>query len=184
MFRYIMAFAATALLASQVQAATISGPTTVEAGIPYVYTYQPSEPNEILDVYDFYVLRLNVTDSTSPDVGYFAFTGGEGGLYDPTATYSFFWTFNTTGPVVLSVISWFDTFSGPGVALAYDEFGPFGRLLFEDGSGKAAASAFSERVALQISVVPIGGTLPLLVSALGLMGWAARRRAQKAALPA
>jgi hypothetical protein len=37
---------------------------------------------------------------------------------------------------------------------------------------------------LQISVVPIGGTLPLLLSALGALGWVARRRSKAAALPA
>ena len=179
MFRYIMAFAATALLASQVQAATISGPSTVQAGVPYVYTYQPSTPDEILDVYDFYILNINVYDSTRPGFQSFAFTGGDGVQYDPAATYSFSWTFNTTGSAVLSVISWFNTFSG--AILTEDEFGP---VAIPIANEKQARIAFSDEVALNISVVPIGGTLPLLVSALGLMGWAARRRAQKAALPA
>ena len=179
MFRYIMAFAATALLASQVEAATISGPTTVQAGVPYVYSYQPSTPDEILDVYDFYILNINVYDSTRPGFESYAFSGGNGVQYDPTATYSFSWTFNTAGSAVLSVISWFNTFSG--AILSADEFGP---IAIPGEGGKDARIAFSKEVALQISVVPIGGTLPLLVSALGLMGWAARRRAQKAALPA
>ena len=173
MFRYIMAFAATALLASQVQAATISGPTTVQAGQTYTYTYVPDEPTEILEGYEFFVFRLRVTGPNGTSG--FDFSGSD---HTTVPSYQFNWIFDTTGSAILSAISYLETYKNAD--LIQGEFGP--EVIKPEGW--ESRSAFSERVALQISVVPIGGTLPLLVSALGLMGWAARRRAQKAALPA
>lgn len=178
MFRYIMAFAATALLASQVQAATINAPAMpLQAGVPYTFTYTPDSPTEILDTYDFYILRLTVTDSTRP--GEEASFGFSGTIIDPNETFDFPWIFNSTGSAILSVVSWYNTYRGAELVQ-----GPFGPIAIEGEGFKEARSSFSEAVSLRISVVPIGGTLPLLVSALGLMGWAARRRAQKVALPA
>lgn len=183
MRKYLMALAATALLASQAAAATISGPTTVEAGVTYTYTYQPDTPVSLLEGYTLYTMYIEVNGNPSAGGTGFNYYGS---VYPVDNSFTFDWVFDTTGPAVLSISSvlvsyinatiqlgdgFFDVIKGESA-----RFEVFNTGRNEDGGGPP--------LELKVSVVPIGGTLPLLLSALGALGWVARRRKAQAALPA
>jgi hypothetical protein len=104
------------------------------------------------------------------------------------AIFSFNWVFDTTGPIRHVHQQCAGDLCEPTLIEDGDGF------FFVDETKKAVALPVQLRlrgeggggppVTLQISVVPIGGTLPLLLSALGALGWVARRRSKAAALPA
>lgn len=179
------AFALAAVMASQAGAATISGPTMVQAGVSYNYTYQTDVPAQVLPGYTLFTMWLQINGG-DPATG-----GGVvnywGTTYTDGDTFSFDWVFPTTGPANLTIRSvlatyidatveqfdgYFAVIEGPNKVSQTFNSG----FAFEGGGGPPAS--------LEISVVPIGGTLPLMLSALGLIGWAARRRAKQGALPA
>lgn len=178
MRKYLMALAATALLASQAGAATITGPTTVVAGQSYTYTYTPNAPADLLPNYTYFTMHLKVNggDEVPGGKGF----NSDGSDYLDGMTFSFDWIFTTPGPAVLSVQSVLVTYLSTlvyvdGEVINKPDFRVFNSGFAFDGE---------EPETLRISVVPIGGTLPLLLSALGAFGWAARRRKAQAALPA
>lgn len=163
------AMVAAVLFASQAGAATVTGPTTVTAGQTYTYIYDPG-PVDLIEGYQFYVLRVRVNDD-----GYFERAGT---TYPEDSKFMFNWVFDTTGPAFLNVSSYLESYVGAVLT------GTFDRPIVFKPVGWMADVAESQADKLQISVVPIGGTLPLMLSALGLMGWAARRRSKQNALPA
>lgn len=164
------AFAFSAVMASQAGAATISGPTTVVAGETYSFIYDTG-PVNLIENYDVFVLKLLVNDT-----GYFEFFGPE---YPTNNQFSFNWVFPNTGPAVLSAQSFLESYVVATATLGEDGFVS---VFKPDGT----RGEFSDMRAadFQVSVVPIGGTLPLMLSALGLVGWAARRRTKRGGLPA
>ena len=180
MRKYLMALAATALLASQAAAATISGPTTVEAGATYTYTYQPDTPVSLLEGYTLYTMYIEVNGNPATSFNYY------GSVYPADNSFTFDWVFDTTGPAVLSISSVLVSYVNASILLGdgfFDvikgeltRFEVFNTGRDEDGGGPP--------LELKVSVVPIGGTLPLLLAALAAFGWVARRRKAEAALPA
>lgn len=185
MRKYLMALAATALLASQAGAATISGPTTVTAGVVNTYTYQTDVPADVLPGHTLYTMWLEINGG-NPATG-----GGVENYYGATyvdgTTFSFDWVFPTTGPASLTIRSVLATYIGATVEQFDGYFsvveGP-NKVAVTFNSGFEFEGGGGPPATLQISVVPIGGTLPLLLSALGALGWVARRRSKAAALPA
>lgn len=172
------AFALAAVMASQAGAATISGETNPIVGQTYTYIYSPDTPS-LTPGYTNYALTIFVDDpnDASGDVG-FSF---EGPTYPESNTFSFDWVFNATGPAVLNVESAIVTFFENGFQFPEGvQFStkPDGITLFRFQNIEGIT------LMANVSVVPIGGTLPLLLSALGLIGWAARRRTKQGALPA
>lgn len=164
------AFALAAVMASQAGAATISGPTTVVAGQTYSYIYDTG-PVDLIENYEVYVLTLLVNGS-----GYFEFFGSE---FPTNNQFTFDWIFPNTGPAVLSAESFLQSYVGATVTPGENGF-----VSIFKPDGWQAEVIFTEASNFKVSVVPIGGTLPLMLSALGLMGWAARRRTKHGALPA
>ena len=181
MRKYLMALAATALLASQAGAATISGPTTVTAGVVNTYTYTPNMPVELLEGSTFYTMFLEINGGWeyAPTGASLNYSGSE---FPPTGQFSFDWVFNETGPAVLSISSVLVSYLTNPSLVGENQPKPL-HVIFNSGRGPASWEG-GPPVELQISVVPIGGTLPLLLSALGALGWVARRRSKAAALPA
>jgi|GEM_PF-6601347 len=175
MRKYLMALAATALLASQAAAATISGPTTVNAGQTYTYIYSPDMPY-LTPGYLSYEVNMAVNDTGNPADDVWSTYAGT--TYPASNQFSFDWVFDATGPATLTVYSVIVTFFGNEFVFT-DEL-PF--WVKEDGTIFRGENI--DAVSMKISVVPIGGTLPLLLSALGALGWMARRRKAEAALPA
>lgn len=190
MRKYLMALAATTLLASQAGAATIEGPTTVTAGEVNTYTYVPDLPVELVEGYTFYTMFLEINDGwenapTGASLNFFGFEFPEDGAF------SFDWVFTESGPFVMSISSVLVSYVNPTLIededgnLSVDETNKPLFSIFNTGRGaRLEEGGFDDRVSLQISVVPIGSTLPLLLSALGALGWVARRRSKAAALPA
>lgn len=170
MRKILGAFALTAVMASQASAATIIGPTTVVAGQSYSFIFDTG-PVDLIDNYDVFMLRLGVNDT-----GYFEFFGP---VYPPNNQFTFNWIFPTTGPAVLSAQGFLDSYVNAEIGVGEDGF-----LFVTKPEGTRAEVIFAQAKDFQVSVVPIGGTLPLMLSALGLIGWAARRRAKQGALPA
>jgi hypothetical protein len=172
------ALALTAAMASQASAATISGETNAIAGQTYTYLYSPDAPS-LIPGYLSYTMDIAVNDTGNPaDNIWFSFAGP---VYPASNQFSFDWVFNVTGPVVLNVQSVLATFFGTEFQF------PEGTEFFEKEDGTLFRGQNSDTIPLKVSVtsvVPIGGTLPLMLTALGLMGWAARRRARQGALPA
>ena len=158
------------LIGSQVQAAIITGPSSVVAGQTYTYTYDTG-PVDLLDGYDFFILNLNVSDGVNTEyVGRFGFPFPTNNLF------TFDWVFDITGPAFLTVTGTLESYAGAVVTF------PDGFINIFKGP-----NARFEVINLgpdKLSVVPIGGTLPLLLTALGIAGWVARRRATTSALPA
>lgn len=165
--------AALALMGSQAEAAIITGPTSVVAGQSYTYTYDTG-PVDLLDGYDFFILNLLVSDGVNDD--YF----GRFGFPFPTNNlFTFNWTFSVTGPAFLSVRSTLESYAGAEITP-----NPGGvPSIFKDDDTRVELIEFGPD-GLQVSVVPIGGTLPMLLTALGVAGLVARRRAAKEAVPA
>ena len=172
------AFALAAVMASQAGAATISGETNPIVGQTYTYIYSPDTPS-LVPGYSSYELNVavnNLSDAAG-DV-WFAFGGP---TYPASNQFSFDWVFDVAGPAVLSVRSVLVTFFETGFVF------PEGVQFFvkpEDGTIFRGQNSEAVTLTANVSVVPIGGTLPLMLSALGLIGWAARRRAKSGALPA
>lgn len=180
MRKYLMALAATALLASQAGAATITGPTTVQAGVAYTYTYQPNTPVVLIDGYTLYDMFLDIDDNND------GITEGRffyGTTYPENNSFSFQWIFNTAGLATLSIRSILTSHIGASVV---QEDGYFRIIkstqydMFASGWGPEEWQG-GPPVTLQVSVVPIAGTMPLLLSALAGLGWVMRRRKVTAA---
>ncbi len=179
MQKTLWAFAATVLFASQAGAATVTGPTSVIAGQTYTYTYQPDTPVVLLEGYTLYTMLLEVNGGYEVPGG--ASLNSYGTLYPASNNFTFDWAFPATGPAILSVRSVLVSYINATVNVFSDYFEVVKpENVFYEVHNSAAVDL---RVSA-IPVVPIGGTLPLMLSALGLMGWAARRRAKQNALPA
>ena len=172
------AFALAAVMASQAGAATISGETNPIVGQTYTYIYSPDAPS-LTPGYTSYTMTI-IVDDLSDAAGDVRFSF-DGPSYPESNSFSFDWVFNVTGPTVLSVRSVIATFFG--TAFEFPEGVQFFRKP-ENGILFRVQNIDEITLATNVSVVPIGGTLPLMLSALGLMGWAARRRAKSGALPA
>ena len=173
--RKILAAAAVAMaLIGQAQAATVTGPTDVTAGTPYSYTYNP-DPTAILAGYDLYAMNLTVSDSFDPgNVQVFSFFGS---VLPSPRNFLFNWVFPATGTGVLTVTGVLETYFG--ATLGKDE-GGFTFVIKPEGTPFIVSNI--EPASLTVNstpVVPIGGTLPLLLTAFGLAGWVARRRARE-----
>lgn len=165
--------AALALMGSQAGAAIITGPTSVLAGQSYTYTYDTG-PVELLDGYDFFILNLLVNDGVNGDyIGRFGFPFPMDNLF------TFDWTFSVTGPAVLSITSYLESYADATITYSPDGF----PSIFKT-EGVTRVGLIEDSARLGVSVVPIGGTLPLLLTALGVAGLVARRRAAKEAVPA
>lgn len=177
MRKILGAFALAAVMASQAGAATISGETNPIVGQTYTYIYSPDTPS-LTPGYSSYELNVAVNDLSDAAADVWFTFGGP--TYPASNSFSFDWVFNVTGPAVLSVQSVLVTFFQTGFQF------PEGVEFFVKEDGTLFRGQNSEAVTLtaNVSVVPIGGTLPLMLSALGLIGWAARRRAKSGALPA
>ncbi|MEZ5753314.1 MAG: hypothetical protein R3D90_00655 [Paracoccaceae bacterium] len=157
----------------------MTGPTDVTAGTPYLYTYNP-DPTAILAGYDLYAMNLFVSDSFDPgNVQVFSFFGS---VLPSPRDFDFSWVFPATGAGVLTVEGILETYFG--ATLGEDEGGfpviikPPGTPFFVSNIEPASLTVNST------PVVPIGGTLPLLLTAFGLAGWVARRRTQAEPLAA
>lgn len=178
MRKILGALALTAAMASQASAATISGETNAIAGQTYTYIYSPDTPS-LIPGYLSYTMDIAVNSSSNPSTDvWFSFAGP---VYPASNEFSFDWVFDVTGPVVLNVRSVLATF------FASDFQFPEDTQFFVKEDGTLFRGQNSDPIPLKVSVtsvVPIGGTLPLMLSALALMGWAARWRGKDGALPA
>lgn len=175
MMRKLLGMLAAALLiGSQAQAAIITGPASVLAGQSYSYTYDTG-PVDLLPGYNFFILNLNVSDGiTTEYFGRFGFPFPENNLF------SFNWIFDVTGPALLTATATLETYAGADIV--YDPVSGFPSIFKDDDTRVGLIGFGPDRLA--VSVVPIGGTLPLLLTALGIAGWVARRRATAAAVAA
>lgn len=174
--------AAALLMGAQAQAAVITGPSPVVAGQSYTYTYDTG-PVDLLPGYDFYILNLIVSDGVNED--YF----GRFASADPLVSnspfpfsnpFTFDWVFSVTGPALLSVTGYLESYADATITYGVDGF----PSIFKTEGVTRVGLINLGTDGLQISVVPIGGTLPLLLTAIGLVGWVARRRAAAGAVPA
>ena len=180
MRKILGALAISATLASPAMAATISGEINPIAGQTYTYLYSPDAPPLIPGFVSF-TMDIEVQEVGDPGgVEWFSFAG-PAATYPASNEFAFDWIFDVTGPAVLSVRSVLTTFFGTEFSF------PEGTEFFEKEDGTLFSGRNYDPIPLTVSVtsvVPIGGTLPLMLSALGLMGWAALRRARQGALPA
>lgn len=185
MQKALCAMAAAVLFASQAGAATITGPTTVQAGVSYTYQYQTDAPADLLPGYTLYTMYLEINGGIAASGG--GIENYWGTTYTDGDIFSFNWVFPVTGPASLTIRSVLATYIDATILEIDDYFevveGP-NKIAETFNSGFAFDGDDRLPATLQISVVPIGGTLPLMLSALGIFGWAARRRAKQNALPA
>ena len=151
--------------------ATLTGPTSVIVGQSNTYTVNigvvPVQPN-----YTLYALRLNVNGE---------FFSSFGTTLPENISITFNRIFETTGTSVLNVFALVQTY----VNATFDPTEEFPDIKKPEGT--LFENIRVDPNALEVTVtavVPIGGTLPLMLSALGLIGWAARRRGKQGALPA
>jgi hypothetical protein len=165
-----------AVLAGQATAATIDGPGEVIVGQSYELFFN-SGPVDLINKANLFYMTLKLPDGRSVLSG--------GSEYPANNLFSFNWVFKSTGETTLDVIAELRSYSGVIFEQATNY--PIGTLIPINlntspsrTTSLEASRIFRVREAQEISVVPIGGTLPLMLSALGVMGWVARRRRAQA----
>lgn len=170
-------FVVVMMMATQAGAATISGlgqSVQVEQGKVYTLFFDTG-PVELVPNANLYIMRLTLpTGALNP-------TGG-GLPYPIDNRFKFDWVFDSLGSTTLNVSAVLASYANvpldeisSGTWLSFPNL----FLLPSKSQSFSASRTFEVVAAGQIPVVPIGGTLPLMLSALGLMGWfAGRRRAR------
>lgn len=187
--------AAVMLLATQASAATIDGPVDVEGGKGYWYRGSVADLAFDPALYTTWSIKLTVNGLASQ----YVIDGVTLGTNRP-AGFRFFYTFGSIIPPSLNVSATLDRHVDgsygvtssfgfqnitvrPGTKTVSDTivFDPLylngavppfqqtGESLQEQGNGLVTKAA---------AVVPLGGALPMLLSALAALGWVARSRAK------
>lgn len=168
------------------EAATIGGNLNVVAGEPHTFSLNvPLSPGE-----EFYSAMLYIN-------------GGKGSaplsnvIQQGSVTLNFLHTFVALGTQSLTVGAdiWYKAFGSYECAGQYAGCYNPNSLQNQDqqrismftvgqkvsvfvSSPEQTATSAADSAAVRAAVVPIAGTLPLLLSGLGILGWAARRRAR------
>jgi hypothetical protein len=174
--------AAVMLMASQAGAATISGlgqTVTVEQGKSYTF-YFDTGPVALVENSNLFIMRLTLPNGVVAERG--------GSSYPVDNRFAFDWVFGSLGSTTLNMSAILISYANVPIEELASYTGALVNFPGLFGRTSKAESFTASRVfevvqAGQVSVVPIGGTLPLMATALGLFGWAARRRAKQSALP-
>lgn len=177
MIKILGILATAAMLAAEAGAATIDGPGDVVVGQSSKLFFN-SGPVDLIENGNLFYMTLRLPDGSSVMSG--------GSEYPSDNLFGFDWVFKTTGETTLKVIAELRSYSGVVFEQATNypngtmmpinlDTAPSQSLRFE------ASRIFNVVEARDISVVPIGGTLPLMFSALALIGWVAGRRKRQTA---